>query len=402
MRVLLSTIGTRGDVQPMVALALALREQGHDAQLCVPPDFLEWIEALGLPVTPVGPSLRSTAQSSGATQPTPEQRLQMLDGMVAAQFEVIGSAARGCDMIVGATTLQIAAPSIAERLGIPYVFAAYCPAAIPSIHHAPPLLTTLGDRPADAPLDHRVLWDEDARRWNDTWRDALNRHRLALDLGALEDVRSYILTEQPWLAADATLAPWPEPEHCVLQTGAWMLGDDRALPDDVEEFLDGGDPAIYFGLGSIRAPIGLAATMIQAARALGLRVIVSRGWADLSLMDASSDCLSIGDVNHRALFQRVAAVAHHGGAGTTTAAARAGVPQVVIPQQYDQFYWARRVHELGIGIACVAHTPTQESLTAALSDALRSRIAERARALAINVRTDAAESAARALVTQVG
>ena len=80
--------------------------------------------------------------------------------------------------------------------------------------------------------------------------------------------------------------------------------------------------------------------MIQAARALGRRAIVSRGWADLSLVDDEPDCLAIGEVNLQALFTRVAAVVHHGGAGTTTAAALAGAPQVVIPQHYDQHYWA--------------------------------------------------------------
>ena len=99
--------------------------------------------------------------------------------------------------------------------------------------------------------------------------------------------------------------------------------------------------------------------MLQAARALGRRAIVSQGWFEDSLVDNEADCLSIGEVNVHALFSRVAAVVHHGGAGTTTAAALAGAPQVVIPNHYDQHYWAERVHTLGIGTAHAPSAPTR-------------------------------------------
>lgn len=158
MRVLLSTIGSRGDVQPLVALAAQLRDLGQEVRLCVPPDFRDWIESLGMPVTPIGPELRSTGKASpAATLPTPEQRRQMIEGTVAAQFETIAAVAQGCDVIVGATALQIAAPSVAERIGIPYVFGAYCPAVLPSPRHAPPVLAILGDTPAGASVDYREL-----------------------------------------------------------------------------------------------------------------------------------------------------------------------------------------------------------------------------------------------------
>src|SRR5215831_16296491 len=142
MRVLLSTIGSRGDVQPLVALGLHLKALGKEVHLCAPPDFRDWIEDFGMSVTPIGPELRSTGKAgpAPATIPTPEQRRQMMEGTVAAQFETITAAAQGCDIIVGATALQIAAPSIAEKMGVPYVFVAYCPAVLPSSRHAPPVL----------------------------------------------------------------------------------------------------------------------------------------------------------------------------------------------------------------------------------------------------------------------
>lgn len=401
MRVLLSTIGSRGDVQPLVALALALRGLGPEVRLCVPPDFREWIESLGLPVVPIGPELRSTGKANpAAALPTPEQRRQMMEGTVATQFETIAAAAQGCDVIVGATALQIAAPSVAEKMGIPYVFAAYCPAVLPSPHHAPPVLALQGDTPASATADYRELWDQDARRWSDMWGPLLNAHRASLGLAPIDDVRGHILTARPWLAADPTLAPWPDPaDPAVVQTGAWILPDARPLSSEIEEFLDAGEPPVYFGFGSIRAPEDLSRVMIESARALGRRAIVSRGWAGLSPVDDEPDCLAIGEVNQQALFPRVAAVVHHGGAGTTTAAARAGAPQVLIPQHYDQHYWAERIQHLGLGTAHAPGTPTTGTLTSALGRTLQPDVAARARSIATAVRGDGALTAAQRLLS---
>jgi vancomycin aglycone glucosyltransferase len=403
MRVLLSTIGSRGDVQPLVALALQLKALGQEVRICVPPDFREWIEGLGIPVAPIGPEVRSFAvarRPAAPAPPSPEQRRQMMEGTVATQFETIAAAAQGCDLIVGATALQIAAPSVAERMGIPYVFAAYCPAVLPSPHHAPPVLAMLGDTPAPAMADYRELWAQDAQRWNDMWAPLLNSHRASAGLAPVNDVRRHILTDQPWLAADSILAPWPDPaDQAVFQTGAWILPDDRPLSPELETFLETGEPPVYFGFGSTRAPQELSQVMIQTARGLGRRALVSRGWADLSLVDNESDCLAIGEVNLRALFKRVAAVVHHGGAGTTTLAALAGVPQVVIPQLYDQHYWAQRVHHLGIGSAHAPGTPTTDSLTRALKHTLRPDATARAQSIAAAVRSDGALAAARRLIS---
>lgn len=231
MRVLLSTIGSRGDVRPLVALASQLRALGQEVRLCVPPDFCDWIEGLGMPVVPIGPELRQAGRADpAAALPTPEQRRQLMEGTLATQFETIAAAAQRCDLIVGATALQIAAPWVAERMGLPYVFAAYCPTVLPSPQHAPPVLAMLGDAPAPAAADYRKLWEKDARRWNEDWGPLFNAQRAALGLAPVADVRSHILTERPWLAADPTLAPWPDPaDDAVFQTGAWILSDARPL-----------------------------------------------------------------------------------------------------------------------------------------------------------------------------
>ncbi|XGW00728.1 MAG: glycosyltransferase (plasmid) [Leptolyngbya sp. BL-A-14] len=401
MRILLSTIGSRGDVQPLVALALALQALDLEVHLCVPPDFRDWIESLGMLVTPIGPELRSTGKvNPTAARPTPEQRRQMIEGTVATQFETIAAAAQGCDLIVGATALQIAAPSVAEKMGIPYVFAAYCPIVLPSPHHAPPVLGMLGDTPITTKNDYRDLWIQDAQRWNDGWGKLLNSHRVSLGLTPVNDVRRHILTDQPWLAADPILAPCPNlADQSVLQTGAWILLDERPLSPELEAFLDAGESPVYFGFGSIRAPENLSQVMITSARAIGRRAILSQGWADLSLVDHEPDCLVLGEVNQQALFKRVAAVVHHGGAGTTTTATLAGAPQVIIPQMYDQHYWAQRIHNLGSGIAHAPGTPTANSLTIALQLALQPDMATRAQAIATTVQRNGVQTAAHRLIS---
>ena len=379
-RVLLSTIGSRGDVQPLVALATELVALGRDVRLCVPPDFCPSIEGLGFAVTAIGPTLRTIARWPGGV-PTPDQVRQMIEGTVATQFDTIARAAEGCDTIVGATALQVAAPSIAEQMGVPYVFAAYCPVVLPSPHHAPPLIP-------HAPAvtgDHRAQWHADAERWNAMWGPALNAQRATRGLAPIADVRSYVHTAEPWLGADPVLAPWHD--DTVFQPGAWILEDTRPLGGELERFLDGGEPPIYVGFGSTHVPEGFARAAIDAARALGRRVILSAGWAELPLADDAADCMAIGEVNQQALFARVAAVIHHGGAGTTTAAARAGAPQIVIPQHYDQPYWAGRVVALGIGAQA-----TLDSLAPTLEHVLRAPVRR------VAVRGDGARAAALRLV----
>jgi vancomycin aglycone glucosyltransferase len=403
MRVLFSTIGSRGDVQPLVALASELRALGQEVRLCAPPDFRDWIETLGIPFVPIGPEVRPFAIASppvNRARPSPEQMRQIADATVATQFEVIPAAAEGCDILVGGGALQIALRSVAELRGIPYVYASYCPISLPSSHHAPPAWR--GDSAQDGAAGNSKLWAEDAQRWNDSWGVALNAHRASAGLDPVSDVRDYIFSDTPWLAADPTLAPWPAPaDPHVIQTGAWILPDRRPLSAELETFLEAGEPPIYLGFGSIRAPQDLSQNMIRAARAVGRRAIVSRGWADLSLLDDQPDSLSVGEVNQQALFTRVVAVVHHGGAGTTTAAARAGAPQVVIPQHYDQFYLAQRIAQLGIGSAHPPVVPTADSLVAALSHVLQPDVTARARSIAGAVRTDGAKAAAQRLMATV-
>jgi len=319
--------------------------------------------------------------------------------LVAARFETLATAAEGCDVILATGLMPAGARSVAEKLGIGYVLATFHIFGLPSRHFAP--AARPGKQSPEDETDNRVLWRQDAERVNALYLEPLNQGRAKLGLPPLDDVRDHVLTSQPWLAADPFLAPWKDlTDLDVVQTGAWILPDDRPLPAELHAFLDAGEPPVYVGFGSMamRASSDLGQVVLEACRAHGRRVILSRGWADLAPRDELGDVVIVGDVNHQALFPRVAAVVHHGGAGTTTKAALAGAPQVVVPQIVDQPHWARRVAELGIGAAHDGPVPTSESLAAALQIALAPKTSVRAAEVAAQVRTDGAMVAARRLL----
>jgi vancomycin aglycone glucosyltransferase len=403
MKVLISSIGTRGEVQPILALALELRTLGHRAELCVAPNFKPWVESYGVPCTPVGPDVQkfmATGAVGEYKKPTKEQWRQIISHSVREQFQVTGDAAHGCDLIVVAGGLQSAGRSIAEALKIPYVYAAYCAGTLPSRVHPPPMT-----RPQLLPgFVIRRLWTRSERSWNGRFRDTVNEQRAALGLGAVDSVPRHIFTKSPWLAADAVLSPAaPSPGLAITQTGAWLMPTAAPLPNPLERFLASGEPPLYFGFGSMRATPQASRMLIEAARALGRRAVISLGWGSLDVIDAGADCISIGDVDHAKLFPRVAAVVHHGGAGTTTVAARAGSPQLVVPHLYDQHYWASRVRRLGIGVAGpLAARLTVDALAGALRKCLRPDVAARARSLANRIEPHGARRAAERLAKEFG
>jgi vancomycin aglycone glucosyltransferase len=406
MRVLLAAVGTRGDVQPALALALELRKLGHAVRLCISPNFVEWAISLGFEAAPMGVEMRMPARNSGAMPNlTPEELRRLRESMpdlITDQFETIGAAVEGCDVIVGANAHQYAGPSIAEHAGIGCVTAVYAPVALPSPDLAP--APTPGQTIATAG-SRSVLeqWHDAAEAWNGRARERINHNRGRLGLGPIDDVLNYVLTDHTWLAADAALAPVPAtPGRQVFQTGAWVFADSTPLPADLEAFLKGGEPPIVVGFGSMPASADAAHRLIAAARAVGRRIIVSRGWADLELMGNAPDCMAVRDVNYDILFPRVAAVVHHGGAGTTATAARAGVPQVITPMFGDQFYWASRMVELGVGAMTPHSKMTEEFVTGALREVCDPAVVVRARTLARQVGWDGAKIASRRLEAEYG
>ena len=398
MRVLLSSWGSRGDVEPLMGFAVALRTLGVEVRVCAPPDFAELAERVGVPLIPMGQSLREMLH--GAKPLTPADAPRTAANLVAMQFDTVAAAADGCDAVVATGLMPAGVRSIAEMLGIHYVLVGFLPGSLPSPHQTP--LSRPGRPFPPGETDNRVLWDVDAERVNALYRDPLNAHRAAIGLPPVDNVRDHVFTDRPWLAADPTLCPWPgSPDLDVVQTGAWILPDERPLPAELEAFLDAGAPPVYAGFSSVRAPEDAARVAIEAIRAQGRRAVLSRGWADLALIDDRDDCFAVGEVNQQALFRRVAAVVHHGGAGTTTTATRAGAPQVVVPQIADQPYWAGRVADLGIGAAHDGPTPTVRVPVGRAEIALAAETRARATATAGMIRTDGATVAAELLVNEI-
>jgi vancomycin aglycone glucosyltransferase len=397
VRVLLSTYGGRGDVEPLVGLAVRLRALGAEVRVCAPPDWAQRLADVAVPLVPLGLPVRQLLDAP--TRPTAADVPRIQAALIAEQFDKLPAAAEDCDALVATGLFPVAASaqSVAEKLGIRFVFAAYCPIFLPSPHHRP---QPLPGRPLPPEVtDSRVLNDLHIQSYNAMFGDVLNRHRASIGLPPVDNVRDHVITDRPWLAADPVLAPWPEPADLdVVQTGAWILPDERPLPADLEAFLDSGTPPVYVGFGSMPAPADVARVAIDAIRAQGRRAVVARGWADLALIDDRDDCFAVGEVNQQHLFRRVAAVVHHGGAGTTTTAARAGAPQVVVPQMSDQPYFAGRVAGLGIGTAHDGPIPTTESLSAALETALAPETRARATAVAGTIRADGATVAAKLLL----
>ncbi len=397
VRVLLSTYGGRGDVEPLVGLAVQLRALGAEVRVCAPPDWAERLAQFGVPLVPIGPPVRPLMH--GAAPPSAADAPRLAAELIAEQFGRLPAVAEGCDALVatGLFPVVASAQSVAEKLGIRFVFAAYCPIVLPAPHRRPLSLLPGRPLPPDA-TDSRVLNDLDIQNYNMLFGDPLNTQRASIGLPPVDNVRDHVITGHPWLAADPVLCPWPETADLdVVQTGAWIVQDERPLPAGLEAFLDAGPPPVYVGFGSMRAPEGIARVAIDAIQAQGRRALVARGWAGLASLDHAGDCFTVGEVNQQALFGRVAAVVHHGGAGTTTAAARAGAPQVVIPQMADQPYWAGRVADLGIGAAHDGPTPTTGSLSAALGAALTPQTRARAAAVAGAIRPDGATVAATLL-----
>ncbi|MFC5667780.1 glycosyltransferase [Kitasatospora misakiensis] len=400
MRVVLSTYGSRGDVEPLAALAVRLRDQGADVRVCAPPDeeFAARLAELGVPLVPVSDAVRALV--TGAA-PAPTDFPTRVATLTAASYEaVLGQAeAGGAVVATGLFPSAAGARAAAEKLGARFVYVGLQPTILPSPHHAP--FQYPGRPAAPEGADNTKLWERDAESMNALFGGPVNAHRVSVGLPTVENVRDHVLTERPWLATDPTLGPWRRPADLdVVQTGAWLRPDPRPLPAELTAFLDAGEPPVYVGFGSMpmRGSADVARLAVDEARAAGRRVVVGRGWAELSEGDGRDDCFVVGEVNHQALFARVAAVVHHGGAGTTTAAARAGAPQLVVPQIVDQPYWAARVAELGIGAVHDAAVPTAESVAAALRTVLAPETRARAAVVAGEIRTDGAETAARLLL----
>jgi sterol 3beta-glucosyltransferase len=187
-------------------------------------------------------------------------------------------------------------------------------------------------------------------------------------------------------------ADWPSSAQV---TGYWFVDRPTAVADplnDTSARTDGGEPLVFVGFGSMAGPDPAAATgeVVQALRMAGVRGVLAAGWGGLSEASSPRDVFLAGEIPHETVFRRMAAVVHHGGAGTTAAAVRAGVPQVVCPFVADQPFWGERMHRLGVAPAPIAQSRlTVPALAAAIRRVVSDlAMSDAARRLGEQVRTE--------------
>jgi vancomycin aglycone glucosyltransferase len=340
----------------MLALAGALQRSGHSATVAGPPNFAVPADALGITFAPMGQDAQAFVTQLGDTMFTGPVTVirnvrAFLREEVRAHFKVLRERSDDADVMVGAG-LMFAGPSVAQALNLPYRHVAYAPEAVPSAFLAPltvpwqglpRFLNRFAWRLTDFALNIMLL-----RPINDE-RRTLGLPSIRSTLADFAPIRDFLFAFDPELAQlPLDIAPRTPP------TGAWHLADPRPLDESLERFIASGEPPIYIGFGSM--PDSHAAqttrTILEAVTRAGCRAVVCAGWAGLGGDETTHERVSfVPSAPHDKLFPRMAAIVHHGGAGTTAAAARAGVAQVIVPHAFDQFAWAARVARLGVGPA---------------------------------------------------
>jgi UDP:flavonoid glycosyltransferase YjiC (YdhE family) len=410
MQVTLIASGSRGDVQPYVALGHGLRQAGHSVRVLAPQDFEELIRAYGLEFHDVGGSTELIAQSM---QDLIErgQILKIFARMSQAAEQFANQAARsglaacaGADLIVAGLGGLFVGQALSEKLGLPLVQAHLLPLtptrAFPGVL-MPPLRVRL---PGWAnTLSHRItrqmVWQMSRSTDNKARAEVLQLPRAPMwgPYAALEQSRYPILHGY----SPQVLAPPPDWPANIQVTGYWFSEAPPGWtpPEALVRFLEAGPPPIYIGFGSMpsRRPEATAEMVLQALAQCGHRGVLSAGWGGLKQSELPANVVMVRSVPHDWLFPQMAAVVHHGGVGTTAAGLRAGVPTVVTPFFADQPFWGQRVLALGVGPKPI---PRRQLTAVRLAEAIRQAVTDaamQARAAALGERIRAEDGIGRAM-----
>lgn len=386
-RITLLASGTRGDVQPFVALALALQERGLDVRVATHANFRPFVERHGLTCTlidgnpselmmqPVG---RGALAIQGGWLRSARASLRFLSAARPVYASMLSSAWRACQ---GSDALIIGLPTIwgvqtAEALGIPCFWCLLQPlsrtAEFPS--SLLPFTRSLGriGNHLTYRLIEQALWLP--------WRSVINRwRREELHASPLGIASPYAAIERALVLYGFSRHTLPRPRDWPsnqIISGYWFLDETAQWTPPVEllRFLDAGDPPVYIGFGSpgVRTAASLQ-IIIQALDALNLRAIVSDDALVQRAEGTNLRLFLLADAPHSWLFAGVAAAMHHGGAGTMAACLRAGAPMVVLPGATDQFFWAARATALGVAPAAIPQSSLSTArLITALDQATRS------------------------------
>jgi UDP:flavonoid glycosyltransferase YjiC (YdhE family) len=370
-RIAIAAIGTMGDVQPFVALAVALSRRGYSVVLCTTGDFEGFVTGHGIEFHNLGSDIQAFIRQSQFDNAMSKNLLLyaprlLRDGQMILKeaCRQLWAAAQGADAIVFHQTTNFAI-DIAEALDVPAIMTAFQPinptGEFPYFAYDGPPLDPLFNRISIDPLFNRLSYVIQAAQqsYYDFPRDRMRAKLLGLRSRKRGGFTKNARGEQiPALHAySPVISPrpgdWPD---STIVTGFWRLDDLTGWePDEAfQEFLAAGEQPIYLGFGSM--PWGAARNteiILKALQHWGGRIVIGRGWGGIKAEDLPPSVYSIGKAPHTRLFERVKAVVHHGGAGTTYAGLYAGKPTFVVPQFFDQPYWGRRVYELGCGPAPV-------------------------------------------------
>jgi len=373
MRVAVVAFDTRGGVQPYVALSIGLQRAGHEVTMITTAGFSDLVTGHGVTLAATtGDTEAAVRKMAGVAELSAWQRNQLMREQMQATVgqttaEVL-AAAQGSDVIMAGIGGSLTARPVAEKLGVRYVEAHLQPLGPPTAAFPGPLLSQVPGwwGGAGRKLSHRVT----GIALRAMFGSATRQIRAKLDLprrpAPVATTPSAVYGFSPQV-----VPPPPEWGPHRKVTGYWALpaAPDWGPPAALIDFLAAGPPPVCIGFGSMasREPEKLSDLVLRAVRRARVRAVLLSGWGGLA--DRGGDDVFVAtDVPHDWLYPQMAAVVHHGGAGTTGAAFTAGVPAVVVPFAVDQPFWASRVVALGVGPAPI---PRKRLTEQNLGDALR-------------------------------
>ena len=371
-RITIMALGSRGDVQPYIALGWALAAAGYAVRVATFPAFAPLVLERGLDYHRVegdAEALVQAAMTSGMNTRNPVKLMQALResyGELASAYEraFLADDLQDSDLILNQLPGGAYGRDVAEKLRIPHIPVSVIP-LLPTRAFPIPLLAA---RSFGGALN-RASYFVAERLFGVMMGASIQRFRRALGLASAAPRSA---DPQPVINGFSPLVVPRPPDwgaHVHL-TGWWILPEaDWTPPATLTDFLAAGDPPVFIGFGSMIAPdaAALTRTLIAALGQAGRRGVISAGWARLG-GDLPDTILSVDYVPYTWLFPRMAAVIHHGGSGTTGLALRSGVPSMVVPFAADQPYWGERTRALGVGVAPIpVKALTVDNLTAAIT-----------------------------------
>lgn len=362
MRICLLAWGSRGDVQPAVALGRGLKAAGHEVTVVVLPQYEALAAESGLTVElfedhrAVMPAQDRSRWRDGSARSAREERRLWRSNLAAVAPGVADRIAGLLDghdaFISGLVTFPVMFP-ITRRTGKPHIIAFFTPNA-PTRSGAASMSALRPD--SDSVLNLLAGWVNRTRYTGFLWSlTQASRARLDLPRYTLRQFTEDAVSTPALLAVSPALVPVPpDASGRSVTTGCWIdpLDPGYRPPPDLDAFVADGPPPVCVGFGSLQSAGGPQATVelvVTALRRAGCRGVIQGAWDGWRPDGLPDDVVYAEPVPHEWLFPRAAAVVHHGGAGHTVTAARAGVPQFVVPHMGDQPYWGRRVAQLGLG-----------------------------------------------------